>query len=506
MVKSQPLMSKQLLIDAMHPEEIRVAIVKENILEDFDSELSHKSSIKSNIYLAKVMRVEPALQAAFLDFGNERQGFLPLSEIHPDYYQNEDLVIVGESEEVISRKRQRIQDVIVRKQILPVQILKEPRAQKGAYLTTYLSILGRYCILMPNSGHRPGGVSRRIDQEDRKRLKLILGELGLPEGMSLILRTAVQDCTKIEIKRDLDYLMRVWREIYNGTHTGDAPKLLYLEGNLIRKSLRDLYKKDINEIFISGAHAYKEARVFMKKLMPSQVTRIQQYKDPHASLFQKYNVEMQIETIFQPIVNLPSGGSLVISPTEALIAIDINSGKSIKESTIEETAFHTNLEAAHEIARQLRLRDLGGIIVIDFIDMSLPEHIEQIEKCFKEAIKPDRARIQLGKISTFGLLEVSRQRIRPSLIDNHTSPCTHCYGTGIVRSIESFSLLVLRQIEAKLQENAKNITVFVPQDVDLFLLNQNRQAIIKMEKIYAISVFIFKKNELSIPHFDIVYT
>lgn len=522
-----------MLIDAAHPEEIRVAVVTNNTLEDFDSETITKRQLKGNIYLAKVVRVEPALQAAFVDFGGERHGFLPFAEIHPDYYRipvgdrpEEDNTqnIVQESEneskndldksmdessdlikaklEKKQRYRYKIQEVIKRKQLMLIQVVKEERGGKGAALTTYVSIPGRYSVLMPNAGNRGGGVSKKIyDGEDRKRLRQILKDLNVPEGMSLIVRTAGHERTKIEIKRDYEYLFKLWEEIRNKTITSNAPDLIYAEGDLVKRAIRDIYTKDIEEILVEGDEAYKEAKSFMRSLMPSHTKKVQHYKDAQVPLFYQYKVDEHIDRIMLPKVNLPSGGYLVINITEALVAIDVNSGRAIKERNIDSTALKTNLEAAQEAARQIRLRDLAGIIVVDFIDMEEHTHINQVERRFKEALKVDRARVQVGRISQFGLMELSRQRLRPSLFETHTTTCIHCNGVGVIRSVESMALHVLRAIEKEaFNGHGKEITVSVSDGVDLYLLNQKRHIIVGLEQSCAVKINI--NRDSSLPHND----
>lgn len=516
-------MVKRLLIDATHNEEVRVAVVNTHSLEEFDSETANKRLTKSNIYLAKVIRVEPSLQAAFVEYNNGRHGFLPFAEIHPDYYripvadrmmleeslaqqaadadtglphgeetvdpilteagasiavvpesaglepnafseliadkneeeiqeavsvnafhiqlQDEHAVVdestdrdnrdqttdiggdyavgaddllepeaIANSEKRNIRFRYKIQEVIKRRQIMLVQVVKEERGNKGAALTTYLSLPGRYCVLMPNAGHRAGGVSRKIsDNDDRRRLRSLMKEFEIPEGMSLIVRTAGQERNKSEIRRDYEYLLRVWDEIREKTITSTAPELVYAEGDLVKRAIRDVYDRDVEEVLVEGEEAYKSAKNFMKSLIPSHAKKVKLYKDLLQPIFHRFGVEEQIEKMHQPVVNLPSGGSIVINPTEALVAIDVNSGKSTRERNIDDTALKTNLEAAAEVGRQLRLRDIGGIVVIDFIDMHDNAHIANVERKLRDALKSDRARIQVGRISQFGLLELSRQ-------------------------------------------------------------------------------------------------
>lgn len=542
-------MVKKMLIDAAHKEEVRVAILDGARLDDFEGETSSKKQLKGNIYLAKVIRIEPSLQAAFVEFGNNRHGFLPFAEIHPDYYRipvgdrtaqdtvpledvlpsadvetatalesvlpqihepeqptelvvDESLDLSDDEDGVIMRPKPykyKIQEVVKRRQIMLIQVVKEERGNKGAALTTYLSLPGRYCVLMPNAGHRSGGISRKIaDVKDRQRLRKILNELNIPEGMSLIVRTAGQERNKLEIRRDFEYLLRLWNEIREATLTSIAPILIYAEGDLIKRAIRDGYNKDIDQILIEGEEAYKSAKNFMKTLMPSHAKKVQAYRDTSMPLFQRHQVEPQIDAIMNPVATLPSGGSIVINPTEALVAIDVNSGKSTRERHIDDTALKTNLEAADEVARQMRLRDLGGLIVVDFIDMNDPKHILAVEKRLRDAVKRDRARIQIGRISQFGLLELSRQRLRPSIIEANMMPCSHCHGTGLVRSLESMALYVLRAIESEgIAGRSAEIVVTMPPGVDLYILNQKRATLINLEQRYKMSVIIQRDESLA---------
>ena len=688
-------MAKRMLIDAAHPEETRVVVLSGNRLEEFDFESSTKRQVKGNIYLAKVTRVEPSLQAAFVDYGGLRHGFLAFSEIHPDYFripvgdreavdgeaaEHESEIPEGASEEagvplaavlpepvvvpaaegaqdgveaeqsreaeavadeptptterdedsgreahtsipseenvaplreaaaaqtsasttavwepvatetavgetiakpaatmhktsahttgegalgtvdeagvqvpefadgspgnylatneVVSaedlhpdvdredsegetvetidgdeleedeRQRSRtvrhykIQEVVKRRQIMLVQVSKEERGNKGAALTTYLSLAGRYCVLMPNTG-RGGGVSRKITSIiDRRRLKDILEDLNIPEGMGVIVRTAGAERSKAEIKRDYEYLLRLWNEIRDLTLRSTAPALIYEEGNLIKRSIRDLYTRDIDEVLVEGEEGYRTAKAFMKMLMPSHAKRVQPYREAQIGLFHRFQVENQIDAIHSPIVQLRSGGYVVINQTEALVAIDVNSGRSTRERNIEETAVRTNLEAAEEIARQLRLRDLAGLIVIDFIDMEEHRNQVAVERRLKEALKNDRARIQVGRISPFGLLEMSRQRLRPSLVETAMQPCPHCGGTGFVRSTESTALYVLRSIEEEgMRRRSAEICVYVPTTVALYILNQKRHSLVELETRYDLRVLLARDDALIPPAF-----
>jgi len=648
-------MADKMLIDASHEEETRVVVVRGNRIEEFDFESQHKKQIRGNIYLAKVTRVEPSLQAAFVDYGGNRHGFLAFAEIHPDYYQipladrqallraeaeehrrdedvehvetapvvdlstqdQPDIGIVpveqpevaaadeaapaeaapvaeeapakkprarrsrkkiadpvaeetaapeasvadnddegsaggemaamvetdaisedvdvskrrhddddddddhGEEEVIESvgaedameevpdrvqrkpRKQYRIQEVIKRRQILLVQVAKEERGNKGAALTTYLSLAGRYSVLMPNTA-RGGGISRKItNPQDRKRLKEIARMLEVPQGMGVILRTAGANRTKVEVKRDFEYLMRLWENVRTLTLASTAPCLVYEEGSLIKRSIRDLYNKDISEVIVSGEEGYREAKDFMKMLMPSHAKVVQPYRDIHP-IFSRSGIEAQLDRMLQPQVTLKSGGYLIMNQTEALVSIDVNSGRSTREHSIEDTALQTNLEAADEVARQLRLRDLAGLIVIDFIDMEEKRNNRAVEKKLKECLKNDRARIQVGRISHFGLLEMSRQRIRASVLESTTQVCSHCGGTGHVRSQSSVALHVLRGIEEYLLKNTThNITVRTTPDIALYLLNHKRQTIVDYEARFGVAIIIDADGSVGAQHFAI---
>ena len=533
-------MAKRMLIDATHPEETRVTVVSGNRLEEFDYETETRRQLKGNIYLAKVTRVEPSLQAAFVEYGGNRHGFLAFSEIHPDYYR----IPVGDREELLEEeqvedddngdeavsdkpveelggdeavdgveetahkrprlKRQyKIQEVIKRRQVLLVQVVKEERGNKGAALTTYLSLAGRYCVLMPNTS-RGGGVSRKIvNPADRKRLKKILAELTMPQGMAVIVRTAGSERSRAEIKRDFDYIFKLWDDIRTRTLEASAPALIHEEANLIKRALRDLYTKDMEEILVSGDDGYRTAKNFMKSLIPSHAKKVQPYRDQTIPLFQRYQVESQLAAIHEPTVMLRSGGSIVMHQTEALVSIDVNSGKATRERHIEETALKTNLEAAEEIARQLRLRDMAGLIVIDFIDMEESRNDQAVERKLKETLKKDRARIQVGRISPFGLLEMSRQRLRPSILEAITQSCPHCGGTGYIQSTDSAALTILRAIEEEgLRRRSSAITVTVNPDVALYILNNKRAALGEMEETYGFEVAIHTKHDMLPAQFD----
>jgi len=497
-------MAKKMLIDAAHREETRVAVLDGYRVEDFDFEVASKKQLRGNIYLAKVTRVEPSLQAAFVEYGGNRHGFLAFSEIHPDYYaiphadqekikaelaeaeaesesEEEDDEALDERRRRILTRRYKIQEVIRRRQIMLVQVVKEERGNKGAALTTYLSLAGRYCVLMPNTG-RGGGISRKITQAtDRKRLKKIAQDLDVPQGQGLIIRTAGAKRTKTEIKRDYEYLFRAWETIRDETMKSVAPTLIYEESSLVKRAIRDLYDKDVDEIHVDGEAAYKEAKDFVRMLMPSHAKRVQLWKD-RTPIFAKYGVEKQLESIYSPIVTLKSGGYLVINQAEALVAIDVNSGRATRERNIEQTALKTNLEAADEAARQMRLRDLAGLIVIDFIDMEEPKNDRAVEKRMKDNLRFDRARVQTGKISGFGLLELSRQRRRTGVLEGTTHVCEHCQGAGRVRSVESAALALLRALdEAAAVQKGSVIEASTAADVALYLLNEKRETLASIE-------------------------
>lgn len=575
-------MAKSMLIDATHPEETRVVVVGGNRLEEFDYESSARKQLKGNIYLAKITRVEPSLQAAFVEYGGSRHGFLPFSEIHPDYYRipiadREALLaeeaalkeeaIDGESENAesdllpggnhdnpdavggadrdsgvasdpstgngeISRgaveqletetsvetvggdevedaarrraqllRRYKIQEVIKRRQVILVQVIKEERGSKGAALTTYLSLAGRYCVLMPNTA-KGGGISRKISNAvDRRRLKKIVSELKIPEGMAVIVRTAGSQRSKAEIKRDYEYLLRLWNDIREKTLQSTAPTLIHEEANLIKRAIRDLYTRDMDEVLVEGEDGYKAAKAFMKNLMPSHAKNVKLYKDS-VPLFYRHQAEEQLDAMYRSSLELKSGGYIVINPTEALVAIDVNSGKATKERHIEETALKTNIEAAQEIARQLRLRDLAGLIVIDFIDMEEARHNREVERKLKEAMRHDRARIQLGRISPFGLLELSRQRLRPSLVETSTEICSLCHGTGHIRSTESMAVQVLRSLESEgVRDGGGQVSVTVPTPVALYVFNEKRGWLNDLEQRYGLIVRVLADDHLIPPEF-----
>ena len=543
-------MTKRMLIDAIHPEETRVVVLNDNQIDEFDFESSTKSPLRGNIYLAKVTRVEPSLQAAFVEYGGNRHGFLAFNEIHPDYYQipvsdreellreqaeedrenaashdaesgdadnedgenNDENGEAGDIEDVggdaheeastpLNRRalyrKYKIQEVIKRRQIILVQVLKEERGNKGAALTTYLSLAGRYCVLMPNTA-RGGGISRKINNAtDRKKLKTIVGKLDVPDGMGLIVRTAGAQRTLAEIRRDWQYLWRLWENVREITVNSSAPALVYEEGNLIQRCIRDIYSKDFEEVVVSGADGYKLARSYMKLLMPSHARKVKQHTDTDA-LFRQTSVEDKLAAMFNPVVTLPSGGYLVINQTEALVAIDVNSGKSTREYSVEKTALATNLEAATEVARQARLRDLAGLLVIDFIDMDEGRNNRAVEKRLKEALKIDRARIQVGRISSFGLLEMSRQRMRSGVLEGSSETCPHCNGSGMLRSVESRALHVLRQIDERTGKFSEGVlTVHVPEDVATYLLNNKRTQLLDIETQTGLRVMVQADRDLT---------
>lgn len=513
-------MSKTMLIDAAHAEETRVAIVDGRQVEEFDFESKTKRQLRGNIYLAKVTRVEPSLQAAFVEYGGNRHGFLAFNEIHPDYYQiptadREAIMAEANSdeddaddhardsddeseggmaeEERLKRRlmrRYKIQDVIRRRQILLVQVVKDERGAKGAALTTWLSLAGRYCVLMPNTG-KGGGISRKITQaSDRKRLKAAAAALDVPRGMGLIIRTAGAKRTKAEIKRDYEYLLRLWETIRETTLASNAPSLIYEEENLVRRAVRDMFDKDFDGIQVEGVEGFKEARDFMRVLMPSQAKKVHLYQGSKP-LFAANGIEEVLTGIHQPVVTLKSGGYLVINQTEALVAIDVNSGRATKERNVEQTAFKTNCEAAVEAARQLRLRDLAGLVVIDFIDMDESKNNRTVERILKDALSEDRARIQMGKISSFGLMEISRQRRRLGVLEGATEVCPHCQGAGRVRSAESAALMVLRAVDIEAGKNgAGSINLRVSTAVALYILNHKRDYLQRLQAARGLAVII----------------
>jgi ribonuclease E len=560
-------MTKKMLIDAAHAEETRVVVVDGTRVEEFDFESQSRKQLRGNIYLAKVTRVEPSLQAAFIEYGGNRHGFLAFNEIHPDYYQipladREALMREAEEEdeedrkpargrrgarverseesdvddeahddegheargggggdddddddmeEEVARRRRRlmrkykIQEVIKRRQIMLIQVVKEERGNKGAALTTYLSLAGRYCVLMPNTG-RGGGISRKITTAtDRKRLKGVVQALDVPQGMGLIVRTAGAKRTKAEIGRDYDYLLRMWENIRETTLHSIAPALIYEEEDLVKRAIRDLYDKDIDGVWVEGAAGFKEARDFMRMIMPSQAKKIQHYTDP-TPLFVASGVEEHLAKIYLPTVPLKSGGYLVINQTEALVAIDVNSGRSTKERNIEATALKTNMEAAEEACRQLRLRDLAGLIVIDFIDMDESKNNRAVEKKLKDCLAEDRARVQMGKISSFGLMEISRQRRRSGVLEGTTHVCEHCQGVGRVRSTESSALSALRGVEMEALRGSGEVTLKVSAAVGFYILNEKRDYLTRVHQAHGVYVTVQVDESLSYAEHEIERT
>jgi len=533
-------MTRKMLIDAAHAEETRVVVLDGNRVEEFDFESQARKQLRGNIYLAKVTRVEPSLQAAFVEYGGNRHGFLAFNEIHPDYYQiphadrealmrevaaeegddenghghavaagtDEDGESVGgledevDVDEEIERRRRRIlrrykiQEVIHRRQIMLVQVVKEERGNKGAALTTYLSLAGRYCVLMPNTD-RGGGISRKITSAtDRKRLRTAVQDLETPAGMGLIVRTAGAKRTKAEIKRDYDYLIRTWTDIRETTLKSIAPALIYEEEGLVKRAIRDLYDKELDGIWVEGEAAFKEARDFMRALMPAEAKKVQAYREA-TPLFVRHRIEDHLSQIYSPTVPLKSGGYLVINQTEALVAVDVNSGRATKERNIEATALKTNLEAAEEACRQLRLRDLAGLIVIDFIDMEEGKNNRAVEKKLKDCLKDDRARIQIGKISGFGLMELSRQRRRTGILEGTTHVCPHCQGAGRVRSTESSALSALRGVEAEGLRGGGEVVLRVPRDVGLYILNAKRDYLMRLRQTHGLAVTVALDDALA---------
>ncbi|WP_439533340.1 Rne/Rng family ribonuclease [Polymorphobacter sp.] len=541
-------MSLRMLIDARHPEETRVAVVNGPRIEEFDFEAADRKQLKGNIYLAKVTRVEPSLQAAFIEYGGNRHGFLAFSEIHPDYYQipredreallreeaeaaaehdtdrdgdrdepedddGDEVAETGgqqdEPSDVLRRKRQslrrryKIQEVIRRRQVLLIQVVKEERGSKGAALTTYLSLAGRYCVLMPNTAHG-GGISRKIaNPADRKRLKTIMADLRLPQGMGAIVRTAGLKRSAADIRRDFDYLTRLWDEIREKTLSSMAPALIHQDSDLIKRAIRDVYNRNIEQILVEGREGHEAASRFMSMLMPAHTAKVVEYQD-NVPLFQRFGVEQQLEGMYQPVVQLKSGGYIVINPTEALVSIDINSGRSTREHGIEETATKTNLEAAEEIGRQLRLRDMAGLVVIDFIDMENSSNTRKVERAMKEAMKNDRARVQIGRISSFGLMEMSRQRLRTGVLEASTHICPMCEGTGMVRSVSSAALAALRALEAEaLRGRASDFTLRASEAVAVYVLNKKRIELAELEELYGVSIHTVPDDDLIGPNFVI---
>lgn len=484
---------KRMLINATQPEELRVAMVDGQKLYDLDIEVPSREQKKSNIYKGKITRVEPSLEAAFVDYGAERHGFLPLKEIARSYFSEEARQQSG---------RVNIKDAVKEGQELIVQVEKEERGQKGAALTTFISLAGRYLVLMPNNP-RAGGVSRRIEGEDRNLVRDAMAALNYPEGMGLIVRTAGVGRAIEELQWDLDYLLQLWSAIERAAEARPAPFLVYQESNVIIRALRDYLRSDIGEILIDDEEVYRQAREFMEQVMPHNLHKLKRYEDS-VPLFSRYQIESQIESAFQRVVNLPSGGSIVIDHTEALLSIDINSARATKGADIEETALNTNLEAAEEIARQLRIRDLGGLIVIDFIDMQPARNQREVENRLREALKLDRARVQVGRISRFGLLEMSRQRLRPSLGESSQVVCPRCNGQGTIRGVESLALSILRIIEENaMKDNTARVVARVPVDVATFLLNEKRKPLYEIEHRYMVNIILIPTPSMETPNYEI---
>ncbi len=530
-------MTKRILIDASNEQETRIASIQNDIVEDFEYEVVGKKQLRGNVYLARVSRVEPSLQAAFVEYGGNRQGFLAFSEIHPDYYRipiedrtklletvskevtDDDEIQINSDENIDDEiqenkdfkkiknklyKNYKIQEVISKGQIILVQIVKEERGNKGAALTSYLSLAGRYCVLMPNTP-KGGGISRKISTStDRQRLKKVLEGLNLDKGMALIIRTAGSKRTKVEIKRDFQNLISMWEDIKNKTVKSNAPNLIHDEGSIIKRAVRDMYNSDVEEILVQGEPAFKTCKNYMKSLMPSHTKKIQQYTDENILLFQKFGIDTQLSDIFKPIVHLKSGGYLVIDHTEALVAVDVNSGKATRERSIEKTAFQTNLEAAQEFARQAKLRDLSGLVVIDFIDMEDYKNRNTIERKLKEAFKQDRARIQIGEISSFGLLELSRQRLRLSVSETTTDVCNFCGGVGRIQSYEVTSMQILRETEENLIKNHQNeISISIHSSMSAYILNNKKQNITDLEKRHNVKIIFNIDNNLVISNYKV---
>jgi len=548
-------MTKTIIIDAAHREETRVAVLENGILQDFDREAIAIKQIKGNIYLAKVTRVEPSLQACFVDYGSDRHGFLPFADIHPDFYQipeserqklrelnsqqtpraeeedqnesedrgnqnnkekeeDEDAITTGshsvEDETGAYRgnvhsiyKRYNIQDVIKPGQLILVQVGKEERGNKGASMTTYISIAGKYCVLMANTPNK-GGVSKKVDNfRDRKLLRSILTELNIPNDRSVIIRTAGVGKKPEDIKRDSEYLNKLWASIKESANSSQAPAFIHAEDDVIKRCIRDVYNEQVSEVVIEGSEAYNTVSNFVKLTMSGAQNNIKLH-DERVPVFNKYRVEQQITALYEKQISLPSGGSIVIDHTEALVAIDVNSGRSTRESGVEETAFQTNLEAVKEIAKQLRLRDLAGLVVIDFIDMYEQRHRRNIERALRDELQHDRARIQLGRISVFGLLEMSRQRLGASFFETITEPCTHCAGTGYVRSVEILAVSILRAVRHSCSDKqAGVIYVYTNSETIAYIMNFKKAEILATEKNYDVHIFFHPGEDVGSQGFNI---
>ena len=485
---------KRMLINTTQPEELRVAMVDGQKLYDLDIEVPSRGQKKSNVYKGKITRIEPSLEAAFVEYGGNRHGFLPLKEIARSYFTEEARQAGG--------GRLSIKDALREGQELVVQVEKEERGNKGAALTTFISLAGRYLVLMPNNP-RAGGVSRRIQGDDRNLVREAMSNMIIPEDMGMIVRTAGIGRSGEELQWDLDYLVHLWSVIEQAAAERPAPFLVYQESNVIIRALRDYLRNDVTEILIDSQEVHEEAREFMERVMPHNLGKLKLYSD-QVPLFSRFQIESQIESAFQREVRLPSGGAVVIDHTEALISIDVNSARATKGSDIEETALNTNLEAADEVARQLRIRDLGGLVVIDFIDMQPARNLREVENRLRDALKVDRARVQIGRISRFGLLEMSRQRLRPSLGESSQIVCPRCTGQGTIRGVESLSLSVLRIIEEEvMKENTQRVIAHVPVDVGTYLLNEKRDLLAELEARHKISVMLIPSPALETPNFDV---
>jgi len=482
---------KRMLVNATQREELRVAVVDGQKLYDLDIEIPSREQRKANIYKGRITRLEPSLEAAFVDFGAERHGFLPLKEISPEYY-------VGDGDR--DGGRVNIRDVLREGQEIVVQVEKDERGNKGAALTTYLSLAGRFLVLMPNNP-KAGGVSRRIQGDDREAVREAMEGLEVQDGMGAIVRTAGVGRSLEELQWDLDTLLQVWEAIKRTAVERPAPFLIYQESNAILRALRDHFSAEVGEVLVDDEEVFEEARLFMERVMPHNLRKLKRYDDP-VPLFTRFQIESQIESAYSHMVELPSGGSIVIDHTEALLSIDINSARATKGEDIETTALNTNLEAADEIARQLRIRDLGGLIVIDFIDMGPQRNQREVENRLRDAVKMDRARIQIGRISRFGLLEMSRQRLRPSLGESSHITCPRCQGWGAIRSVESLALSLLRLIgEEARKERSSRIIAEVPVDVGTYLLNEKREWLGEIEQRDEVQIIVVPRQQLESPKF-----
>lgn len=486
---------KILLINASHPEESRVAIAENGLLQELDIESSSKIQTKSNIYKGTITKVEPSLQAAFVEYGSSRQGFLPLGEIHPDYWK-------ADADREADARKANIQDVIERKQSVLVQVVKEERGSKGAALTTYISLAGRYLVLSPNTPR--GGISRKLTEEDRRAMKQLLQQLDVPENMGLIVRTAGKDQTLTALQRDFSYLSRLWDEIRIKAESAPSPSLVYLDGDLATRAIRDHFTEDISEIWVDKQDVYQRTKQFVHAVLPGKEKLVKLYRGKKP-IFRHFQIEEQCEELHERQIRLPSGGSIVFDPTEALTAIDVNSSRSTGEKHIDDTALTTNLEAASEIARQLRIRDIGGLIVIDFIDMASRKHAQQVEEALRDACKMDKARIQITRISRFGLLEMSRQRLHPSVRESTTQTCPRCLGRGRVRTVESMALQMLTRMEDHAAASKGQVVLLVqlPTETCEYLMNNKREYVARIEENYGLQINLQVRPDLEIPHYRI---